>query len=195
MKSITEQAKTVSQSPVMNSQDTQRITDYLTDQQERTPERVVAIHYLNKNPMEIQTSSKEKFRGINPQKLGASFTDDLNSLNNPSEVYISEPFEISIVDFPVIAVITPIEDNPDHALIYMINLEERVRILSLSQQEGQFTAIVDQDGKYVAHPNVEKVLTEYHAEGVELQSILSGQTNFRTHVEEIEGFSKMETTG
>jgi len=151
-------ARATSAHPALASGDTDRAGEYLKSlvENDATSENVVAAHYVNAETMTIEASSNEQFVGVNAAEQGAPFAENPPSFDGPADTHVSEPFTVSIVDHPIISVLSPIEGS-NHVLVYMVDLRDRAR--GISQQRGDSsTVVVNSQGQYVAHPDPEKIL-------------------------------------
>ncbi|MFB6084980.1 MAG: methyl-accepting chemotaxis protein [Halorientalis sp.] len=136
----------------------------------RVPRDVVAVHYLNTSSMTFEASSNERFVGVSPAEQGAPFATDPPSFTNASDVYVSQPFRVPIADHPVLAVITPVPGTEDKALVYMVDLASRTAALSTGG-ENLTTVVVNEQGRYVAHPNTSKIMAKHDGGGTEGQFV------------------------
>ncbi|MDY6819653.1 MAG: methyl-accepting chemotaxis protein [Halobacteriales archaeon] len=184
--SVRTQAATTSDHPVFASGDTDRIQSRLKElmANDQVPEAVVAVHYLDSQSMEIVTSSADSMVGVSPKKQGAAFAEDPPEFDGPDDTYVSQPFRIPAVDFPVVAVISPIEGADHKAIVYMVNIGKRTE--ALGQSGEKTTVIVNSDGRFIAHPNPDKIGTK-HEGGGDLPAIkqaLDGTTGVTEMVEQ-----------
>ncbi|WP_181687206.1 methyl-accepting chemotaxis protein [Halorhabdus salina] len=172
---VKQDVRTTTQLPVFASGETDRVRDRLTAMVEgnTVPDDVVAVHYLDTESMAFLTSSSDAMIGVNPADQGAAFGTDPPNFDSPDDVYVSEPFSVPVVDHPIIAVISPIEGAEDRALVYMTDLEARANALSASGETE--TVVVNDAGRYVAHPNASKILTQHTGGDTDLAA---GETAF-----------------
>ncbi|WP_336003011.1 methyl-accepting chemotaxis protein [Halorientalis halophila] len=143
---------------------------------DHVPEDVVAVHYLNTSSMVFEASSSEAFEGVSPAEQGAPFATDPPAFEGPDDVYISEPFRVPVADHPVLAVVTPVPDAENRALVYMIDLSSRTA--SLTGSDGLTTVVVNSDGQYVAHPNASMILESHQGgegEGQFMETEMHGE--------------------
>ena len=159
---IESQARLHSKQPVLQSGDTAEISDHLTDtaQSGALPGGVVAMHYYDAESQTIEASSNAEMEGVKPSVMGAPFATDPPEFSGASDTYVSAPFTVSVVDFPIISVITPIEGSDGKQLIYMINLQAHNEAFSDVSGEGS-TVVVNSEGRVVAHPDRGQLLTGY----------------------------------
>jgi len=174
--SVTGDVRTTSQLPVFASGETERIKPALDRliADGNVPADVVAVHYLDTADMEFLTSSSDEMVGVDPAAQGATFATDPPTFDGPDDVHVSEPFSVPTVDHPIVAVISPIEGAEDRALVYMADLESRAAALSGGNDTS--TIVVDEAGRYVAHPNVSKILTSH---GQDIETLAAGEVTFR----------------
>ncbi|NHX39051.1 MULTISPECIES: methyl-accepting chemotaxis protein [Haloarcula] len=119
---------------------------------EELPPSVVAVHYFDTETSEIRASSNQDFIGVNAAEQGAPFATDPPQFDGPHDTHVTEPFSVSVVDHPIVAVVSPVPGDEDRALVYMIDLREKADQIS-SHREGSFTTVVNTDGEFVSHPN------------------------------------------
>ncbi|WP_276302061.1 methyl-accepting chemotaxis protein [Halorussus lipolyticus] len=159
LSSVETQTKLTSQHPALKTGDTDRIRGHLkglvTDG--TVPDGVVAVHYYDAEEGTIVTSSSDELAGVSPGEQGAPFATDPPNYDGADDVYVSAPFRVPIVDFPVVAVVSPVPDRPNKRVIYMVNIAERTRSLT-GGVEGGSTVVLDGQGRYLAHPNASKLL-------------------------------------
>jgi methyl-accepting chemotaxis protein len=185
--------RATSSHPALASGDADRAGEYLQGLVERdaTSENVVAVHYLNTETGIIEASSNEQFVGASPAEQGAPFAENPPEFDEPADTHVSEPFTIRIVDHPIIAVLSPVEGS-NHVLVYMVDLRERAR--TISQQRGDsFTVVVDDEGRFIAHPNASKILTS-HGHSDMFGTLSPGESAFMEMDDQIMGMTKLETT-
>jgi methyl-accepting chemotaxis protein len=167
--------------PAFRSGDTDRIGEHLNGLVDdgNVPEGVVAVHYYDAGEGTIVTSSSDKLTGVSPGEQGAPFATDPPTFDGDTGVYVSEPFEVPVVDFPVVAVIAPVPDQPDKQVIYMVNIEERTRSLT-GGIEGGYTVVLDSSGNYLAHPDDSKLLSTHHGgtDSTAVEQGLAGNSGF-----------------
>jgi methyl-accepting chemotaxis protein len=180
--------------PALASGDTDRAGAYLQSlaDGDATSENVVAVHYLDTQSMVIEASSDERFVGVSPADQGAAFAENPPEFDESDDTYVSEPFSVPIVDHPIVAVITPVEGEENRALVYMVDLRERARAIS-QQREGSFTVVVDDRGRFVAHPNASKILSG-HGGNVDRLDRSPGETRFMERDEQLMTVTKLEAT-
>jgi methyl-accepting chemotaxis protein len=188
--------RAASSHPALGGGDADRAGQYLSSLVGRnaTSENVVAVHYLNTATMTFEASSSEAFVGVSPAEQGAPFAENLPAFDGPTDTHVSEPFTVPIVDHPIVAVVSPVAGSDDHALVYMVDLRERARSIS-EQRAGSFTVVVDDSGRYVAHPNASRILSD-HGGGAEMVSDLDpGRTEFAETDEMLMAMTKLDATG
>jgi methyl-accepting chemotaxis protein len=128
------------------------------------PRDVVAVHVLNTSTGQIAASSNEAFVGVSPADQGAPFAQEPPTFDGNGDVHVTEPFEIGVVDHPIMTVMTPIAGSSDRVMLYMIDMNARTDAISASQGDT-FTVVVNEQGRYVAHPNASKILTSHGMAG------------------------------
>jgi len=160
--SVKGHARTTSGQSVYASGGPAELNEGLAGMVERdtVPRDVVAVHVLDMDEGEIVGSSNERFVGVSPAEQGAPFAGDPPSFSGPDDVYVTEPFEIGVVDHPIMTVMTPIEGSENRVMLYMIDMKSRTDAIS-GEQDETFTVVVNSDGRYVSHPNASKIMTEH----------------------------------
>jgi methyl-accepting chemotaxis protein len=144
MGSVKTQTKLTSKHPVLQSDDTDRIQGHLKGlvADETVPDGVVAIHYYDTESDTIVTSSNDKMVGVSPGEQGALFATNPPTYEDTSGVHVSAPFRVPVVDFPVVAVVSPVPDQPNKRAIYMINIAKRTQSLT-GDTEERSTVVLD----------------------------------------------------
>ncbi len=181
--------------PTLSSGDEQAIATHLETQveSESVPENVAAVHYLNTSSGEIEASSDDRFVGVSPSEEGAAFAQEPLAFDSPQDTYVSKPFRIGIVDHPIIAVISPVESDSDHALIYMTDL--RAQAQEISQRDNDTTTVVvDSDGQFVSHPNASKILSDHEGNTEMVTQLSPGESNFMEMDEQLMASTKLRST-
>ncbi|WP_435176037.1 methyl-accepting chemotaxis protein [Halorussus sp. AFM4] len=163
LSNVERQARTTSEHPALASGDPDRIREHLSGLVEdgQVPRGVVAVHYLDTERMTFVTSSSSGMVGVSPREQGAPFATDPPSFDGPEDTYVTRPFTVSVADFPVVAVISPVPDRPNRAVVYMVNIRKQVAALEQSV-DGGYTAVVDGNGLFVAHPNTTMIGQQHH---------------------------------
>jgi len=156
------------------------------------PPDVVAIHYLDTESMVITESSNDALEGVSPAEQGAPFATDPPEFDGPNDTYVTEPFEVSVVDHPVVAVVTPVPDAENRALVFMMDIKAHSQGLA-DGNEDTSTVVVNSDGNYVAHPNASRILTSHDGMGMDLGTMEPGQAMFMEHGEMLMASTKLQT--
>ncbi|QIO22590.1 methyl-accepting chemotaxis protein [Haloarcula sp. JP-L23] len=190
--------RTTSRLPVFTDGSQAEIQDRLTDlvANDEVPPDVVAVHYVNTGTGEIVASSNEQFVGVNAAEQGAPFATDPPSFSDPDDTHVTEPFNVAVVDHPIIAVVSPVPGAENRAIVYMTDLESKADDIS-NQRSGSYTTVVNTDGEFVAHPNTSKIgttapvsqlardpvtsLAPGNSTFVETGSMLMGLTRLQSH--------------
>jgi methyl-accepting chemotaxis protein len=164
------QTRLHSSHPVLESGDEAAIGDHLAETvaDDAVPKGVVAVHYYDTVEQEIVASSDPSMEGVSPADQGAPFAENPPTFDGPDATHVTSPFTVPVADFPVISVISPVEGADDRALIYMINVEAHAAAFA-SAAGGGSTTVVDGDGRFVAHPDASKLLTEYEGDAAALE--------------------------
>ena len=151
-------ARSVSRLPVFTdgteTEKQQRLEELRSN--EELPPGVVAVHYFDTETNEIRASSNQDFIGVNAAEQGAPFATDPPQFDGPDDTHVTDPFSVSVVDHPIVAVVSPVPGDEDRALVYMIDLREKADQIS-NQREGSFTTVVNTEGEFVSHPNASMI--------------------------------------
>ncbi|WP_166035416.1 methyl-accepting chemotaxis protein [Halorussus pelagicus] len=196
LSSVKTQTGLTAKHSVFQSGDTDRIQGHLKGLVDdgNVPDGVVAVHYYDAAEKTIVTSSSDEMVGVSPAEQNAPFAADPPTFEDESDVYVSEPFEVSVVDFPVVAVIAPVPDRPDERVIYMVNIEKHTRSLT-GGVEGGYTVVLNSSGNYLAHPDESKLL-DGHGSGDSpaVEAGLAGKSGFdRMDGGMLMGYAPMES--
>ncbi|WP_340101659.1 methyl-accepting chemotaxis protein [Salinibaculum salinum] len=185
--------RSTSANPALQSGSTAQADEYLQKlvEREEVPENVAAVHYLNTTSMTFEASSNEDFVGVNPREQGAAFAENPPEFDGPTDTYVSEPFSVPLVDHPIIAVISPVENNPDHALVYMTDLQAQSQSIS-DRRNDSFTVVVNSDGQYVSHPNSSRILSEH--DGGASSQLAGGESDFTEMDEMLMASTQLRST-
>jgi methyl-accepting chemotaxis protein len=148
--------------PVLQESNDAEVTAYLKDlvNSETVPDGVVAAHYYDAGDQRIVASSNDKLAGVNPGEQGAAFAVNPPAFDGPGDVAVTEPFSVPVVDFPVIAVLSPVENTEDKQLVFMVNVNAVTDDFARSVSGSQ-SFVVNQQGTYVAHPDQAQVMSAY----------------------------------
>ncbi len=169
LRSVNSDARTTSKLPVYASGDTDEIKRALDESvaSGQVPADVVGVHYLNTEDMTVVTSSKDEMVGVDAKEQAAPFATDPPSFGGSDDVVLTEPFSVPVVDHPVVAAITPIEGADNRALMYTIDLSAHADRVADNAGDTE-TVVIDQQGRYAAHPNQSKLLTDAGVGGLDL---------------------------
>ncbi len=186
--------RATSSHPALESGDADRAGEYLTSlvENDATSENVVAVHYVSTETGTIEASSNEQFVGASPAEQGAPFAENPPEFDGPTDTHVSDPFTIQLADHPIIAVLSPVEGS-NHMLVYMVNLRERAR--GISQQRGDSsTVVVDDQGRYVAHPDPDRILEPAETGVTDVDELSVGETAFVENEETLVATTRLEST-
>ncbi|EMA29975.1 methyl-accepting chemotaxis protein [Haloarcula japonica] len=162
---------------------------------EELPPGVVAVHYLDTETNEIRASSNRDFIGVNAEEQGAPFATNPPQFEGPDDTHVTKPFSVSLVDHPIIAVVSPIPGADDRALVYMINLGAKADQIS-NQREGSFTTVVGTDGEFVSHPDTSMIGSTAPISQMEsdpLGTLKPGESSFHETDSMLMGLTKLES--
>jgi len=178
--------------PVFSSGSTDDVQDRLDELQtnERLPSDVVAVHYVDTTTMTIEASSNEEFIGVNASEQGAPFATDPPTFDGADDTHVTRPFSVSIADHPILSVLSPVEGDSDHALVFMTDLEARTASLS-TQRNSSYTAVVNGEGNYISHPNESRINTPHDGN---MTMPASGESGFMAMEETLMGMTTLEST-
>jgi methyl-accepting chemotaxis protein len=166
-------ARMTSAHPTLQSGDEAAIRDHLqrVADAETLPVGVVAVHYYDRPSTTIVASSNPAMEGVNPGEQGAPFATSPPTFDGSDDVYISDPFEVPVVDFPVLAVMSPVQGT-DGAVIYMVNLEARMQQFAASSGASA-ARVIDGGGQYIAHPDTDRILTDHEGSAASMSRMQS----------------------
>ncbi|GAB6860626.1 methyl-accepting chemotaxis protein [Haloplanus litoreus] len=155
---VTTQARVAADHPALRSDDRSTVTAYLDElaSDERAPDGVVAVHYVDADTGELVTSSNDRMIGVDARSQGAPFAQESVSFSGSEDVLVTDPFRPDVVDFTTIAVATPVDGRSDRLLVYMVNFERQVSGFA-QQTEHSETIVVGEGGTIIAHPNTELI--------------------------------------
>ncbi|MFB6151021.1 MAG: methyl-accepting chemotaxis protein [Haloarculaceae archaeon] len=196
LRTVERDAVLTSRLPEVTSGDPATVDSYLEEMvaDGRVPKDVVAVHYLNTERMVFEKSTNDQFEGVSPADQGAPFATDPPAFDSPADVYVSKPFDVPVVDHPIVAVVTPVEGVENRALVFMVDLSARSAALS-SQNNDTSTVVVNTEGTYVAHPNASKILTEApNHESLDLAGLPAGESVFSSGEGELMASTRMAAT-
>jgi methyl-accepting chemotaxis protein len=161
LSAVKTQTRLTSAHPDLESDDRETVDDHLSSLITRgaVPEGVVAVHYYDTSEQRILESSSDAMEGVSPADQGAPFATDPPSLDGPSDVYVTAPFRVDAVDFPVVAVLSPVAGVEDRATIYMVNVASRTAAFT-NADDGQQVLVTNSDGTFIAHPDPERIGTQ-----------------------------------
>ncbi|WP_435124239.1 methyl-accepting chemotaxis protein [Halobaculum sp. D14] len=160
---VQKQTVLTSRHPAVTSGDPGRVKQHLKRLQETgvLPSGVAAVHYYDTGDKRIVASTAAEMVGVSPAEQGAPFAESPPSFSGPDDTYVTQPFEVPVVDHPVVAVISPVPGVDDRALIYMVNVEAKAA--AVTGGSASETMVVDGDGEFVAHPNPSKITSPFAA--------------------------------
>ena len=189
--------RTTSSLPVLSDGSQSEKQDKLVElvDDEEVPPDVVAVHYVNTETGEIVASSDEQFVGVNATEQGAAFATNPPEFSGPDDTHVTEPFTVSVVDHPIIAVLSPVPDTENRALVYMTDLEARADEIS-QQRNGSYTTVVNDDGEFVSHPNASMIGTTApisERESAPVSSLEAGDNTFVETGSMLMGLSRLES--
>ena len=189
--------RATSRLPVFENGSQSAVQDRLTRlvENEEVPPDVVAIHYVDTGTGEIIASSSSQFAGVNAAEQGAPFATDPPEFNDPDETHVTEPFSVSVVDHPIIAIVSPVPSESDRAVVYMTDLEARAGEIS-NQRAGSYTTVVDTDGAFISHPNASRIgstATVADRSDDPLATVPPGNSTFVETSDMLMGLSRLES--
>ena len=163
LSAVKKQAAVTSDHPVFASDDEAEIRSHVTDLvgEGKVPDGVVAVHYYDRDAGRIVTSSDQGMVGVDAREMGAPFAQPgAMSFDGPNEAFVSTPFRVPVVDFPVVAVVSPVPDQPGNAVVYMVNFAQRTESFATAVDGGR-TVVLDGEGQVIAHPDADRITTDY----------------------------------
>lgn len=152
------QTVTTSDDVAVQSGDVDTVREHLSSMTESgaVPDGVVAIHYLDTKSGRLVTSTSDALVGVNAREMGAPFATNPPAFTGPNDVYVSEPFRVPVVDFPVVAVVSPIPNSDGKALVYMVNFAARAESFTNAVDGGE-TLVVNDENRYVVGPDASEI--------------------------------------
>jgi len=158
----------------------------------RVPGDVVGIHYLNTETMEIETSSADMLVGVNAREQGAAFAQDPLDFEGPDDFVVTDPFQVPMVDQPIVSVITPVAGAENRALVYMTDIRTHTQAITDTESSSR-TLVIDDQARFVAHPNGSKLLTEYPEADSVISALEPGESRFMESNDFLIGSTRMES--
>ncbi|MEZ3114757.1 methyl-accepting chemotaxis protein [Halobaculum sp. MBLA0147] len=154
---VEKQTRLTSRHPAVTSGEADRVREHFRSLvgTDTVPEAVIAVHYYDTDAKVIRVSSASRLEGISPAEKGAPFARNPPTFEGPSDTYVSDPFSVPVVDHPVLTVISPVPGVEDRAVIYMIDLRQRVESLATVRQGS--IVVVNDDGEFVSHPDTSRI--------------------------------------
>jgi methyl-accepting chemotaxis protein len=162
LSAVRKQTRLTAAHPVFEGRDRGAIRSHLTGLVDSgtVPDGVVAVHYYDVESGRILTSSDERLVGASPREMGAPFAQPSVDLTAGDGAYVTSPFRVPAVDFPVVAVVAPVPDDPDRAVIYMVDFAQRTESFTAAADGGK-TVVLDSEGRLIAHPDEDRISTRY----------------------------------
>lgn len=177
------QVRTISQLPALRADDPETISQDLKAlvEEGHVSDEVVAIHVVSaKEKVVIASSRPEQFVGVSPVEMNAPFVPKLKEgFSGPDEVYVSTPFHIPIVEFPIVAMLSKVPGEP-RVVVFMINPSGEVNDLRQPVESGR-TYVVTTNGHAVAAPS-DTALTGPSTDRA-IQNALDGDTGVVTRAD------------
>ncbi|SHG74993.1 methyl-accepting chemotaxis protein [Halobaculum gomorrense] len=154
---VKKQTVLTSRHPDMASGDLGRVNDHLATIQASgaLPAGVAAVHYYDTADKRIVASTSDKLVGVSPAEQGAPFATNPPTFDGVDDTYVTKPFEVAVVDHPVVAVVSPVAGAENRAVVYMLNI--KTYSAALAGTSGTETLVVDGDGEYVVHPDPSRI--------------------------------------
>jgi methyl-accepting chemotaxis protein len=158
---VEKQTRLTSGHPAVTSGDEERVRSHVRGLAESgtLPEAVVAVHYYDREEKRILVSTAPPLEGVSPAEQGAPFATDPPTFDGPTDTHVTDPFSVAVVDHPVLSVISPVPGTEDRAIIYMIDLRERVQ--SLTEFAQGSIVVVNGEGEFIAHPDTSRIGTQW----------------------------------
>jgi methyl-accepting chemotaxis protein len=183
-----------SDSAAFGTDDTDAISAHLARlvENDQVSTDVAAVHYLNTETMTIEASSDQSFVGVSPADQGAPFAENPPSFDGAHDTSITEPFEVGIVDHPIIAVLSPVTGQEDRVLVYMTDIRQRTDRIA-DQNGDAFTVVVNTEGQFVAHPNASKILADHGGNVEMLREMAPGTSRYMERDDLVMGAQKLDS--
>ncbi|MFC7135552.1 methyl-accepting chemotaxis protein [Halobaculum litoreum] len=160
---VESQTELTSRHPAVVAGDPEPVKDYLDSLQASgvLPSGVAAVHYYDTADERIVTSTSDAMVGVSPAEQGAPFAEDPPEFSGPDDVHVTRPFEVSVVDHPVVAVVSPVPGVEDRAVVYMVDIQAQAA--ALTGDSDTETLVVAGNDRLVAHPDGDRIATEFAA--------------------------------
>ncbi|WP_135851041.1 methyl-accepting chemotaxis protein [Halorussus salinus] len=136
------------------------------------PSEVQAIHYVDTETGEILASTDDDAIGTTPAGSQASWAGGSLSFEGPSEVVVTDPYEVG--DDPVVAFATP-TDRSGRMLVVTASLAKRSHALSSPMATGDIK-VVNEDETIVFDNRNSRLLGTYERDSSVVEKGLVGQS-------------------
>ena len=176
---VRSQTELTSRHPAVTSGDVESTKAHLDGLRESgvLPDGVAAVHYYDTADEVIVTSTSDRMIGVSPAEQGAPFAENPPTFSGPDDTHVTKPFEVPVVDHPVVAVISPVPGVEDRAIVYMIDIERQAA--ALTGDSDTQTLVVGGDGTVVAHPDADRIATQFADAGGVLDATGIGERDGR----------------
>jgi methyl-accepting chemotaxis protein len=141
------------------------------------PDNVVAIHYVNMTEKRVIASSNQDFDGASLEGRGIPYIDDPPTFYASSSIYVSQPYNSSVSDHGVTAVMSPTSSSTSNVLVFVMDVQgQAIEDENTTRQ----TLIVNERGRLLAHPNASRIGSEYTTlmEAGVLNDTTTGESTF-----------------
>ena len=163
IESLRTQVRAMSANPAFESGESEEVDAHIRTlfEDETVPDHVVAIHYLDTERGEIVASSADDASATIGKSPDAPYVTDPPSFEDSGDVTVTAPYRIDGVDEPVVAVVSPVPEESDRALVFVAEIAGLTANFQGFDQQSE-TIVVDRQGTYVVHPEDGKLLTTDH---------------------------------
>ncbi|WP_256947048.1 methyl-accepting chemotaxis protein, partial [Halobacterium hubeiense] len=175
------QTRLASSRPELASGDRDQISSFLDElaASDSLPDGVAAVSYYDADSQQIVESSSDQLAGVDAGEQGAAFATDPPAFESADGVAVTAPFELDAVDFPVVAVLSPVDGAAEKRLVYLVNVNELTGGFG-EVVDGSDTVVVNSEGTNVAHTDGSQVLASHEGSASMLERSLSEST-FMNH--------------
>ncbi|MFC4551731.1 MULTISPECIES: methyl-accepting chemotaxis protein [Halorussus] len=144
------QTRTLSDAEAFHSTNATAVDQYLRAKEESYPDEVVAMHFVNVDSLTVVASSANGTAGTDLRTANVSWADDSLGywLGDTSNVLVSTPYESVAGDETVVAFVSAVPGNDDHAVVVTATLAGRADSLHQTVAGG-YTKVLNEDGRTI----------------------------------------------
>ncbi|MFB6146593.1 MAG: methyl-accepting chemotaxis protein [Halobacteriaceae archaeon] len=191
--SVKQDVRTTSSLATIRTGDTGAIQSHFDsiDAESQLPVGVVAVHYYDRRSGTIAASTNQKLVGANPSAQGAAFATDPPTFTGPDDTHVTAPFDIKAVDFPIVAVLSPVPGR-DAAVVYMVNVRKRAAQLTETSEQTRTVVVDRSNGRYVSHYDPSKIGSRRPTGDGAVQGIADGGAGYATDGDDVVGYASLD---